>query len=312
MITVAIAARTTSYLESVKEECINDNKYLITAYTVGNSQGGTQAYILSDPIYEKTFNLKDPSDETKNRYNVKVQAYSYTIFDKKNSYNYFAIIFKDIEINVDGVLRDADGLLQMTAQFEFDQSILIDNTWILTHTTAIAPIYDPSTGILMINSESLKAQDGSPSNIKKMEIYYKTETGEVPFLKLKQEETGVVLDGVDAFGSIDTTRLYDFKGDAIRLNHLYPTAQNNDVLYYNAQAVNDLKKFDKVIFNYMSIFVAIVIVITYLIFFNKMVVNLIKTKIEARKNKKLGATTITPNSAVDIQRSDVIDSQPKD
>jgi hypothetical protein len=309
MITVALAARTSAFLEDSRDEIKKSDTFLLSTLTVTTYNGASEAYILREPIFQQDFSVAGDTPEVEYLYRVNIKVYTLAVFNKKSNVNCFAIILKDIIISDEKAVKDSDGIYQLSAKFTFSDEVKIDeNKTSTVANVTVSPIYDSSSGIILINESSLKGPDGNSVSINKIDFYYKTEAAEESFLSLYQTTPDYSFTGKDQFGTIDATRLYDFSGDALKLNKTHPSAVSNDLIYYNPDSINGLKSKNIVIVRYMSIFVAIVIVITYLIFFHKTVWALVKAKINSKKEKK----EIEHNKNKDIQRHDIVDDPADD
>jgi hypothetical protein len=289
LIIVAQASRTNAYMDGVREETKTSDEFLLSAITTANTQGKSKSYILRNPIFEQSFHKENPlsSVSEASLYHVDIKVYALCIFDKKTSSNYFAIIFKNLQAKENGVLTDEDGVIIMSVKFLFDREIKFGKNFSNTNTTQLTPVYGNETYMLLINSEVLKDSNGSEASIDKLDIFYKVDNNERKFLSLTQFGANIDLSEMDAFGNFNSSRLFDFSGNNIRLNKIYKTAQDNEYLYYLDSSTKQYKTFNYAMNGYIValvfIYLLFAIPVLYLILFLDVTIK----KIKIRRAKRI-------------------------
>lgn len=308
--TLSVSARSDAYLTSKKDEIIQDTaegrNAFITSLVTSNYNGSAQVYNRIEPLYYEEF-VKD--DE----FRLKLRIYSIVLLDDKVAYNGLVFLVTDLVITDPDVSLDANFHKIITAKFDFSKSIHItkDETK-MTHSVELGVAFDDSTRVAMITETALTSSENSneKADIEKVTLFYHTpienseSKNDIPLLTTIQMDRDHLTAEADAFPADLAKRSYDLSPDRINLLKDYPNPVNNDIIYYREGAAKELYAFNGKIWQFMIIEVLVVIVITYLLFFNSYVMKLVREKRMHRKSKEGEELAILDKSPLNKKSKD--------
>jgi hypothetical protein len=289
--TLSVSARSDAYLTSKRDVITQDTpegrNAFITSLVTSNYNGTAQVYNRIEPLYFGEF-------EKEEEFKLKFRIYSIVLLDDKVSYNGLVFMVTDLVIADSNVSLDGNQHKIITAKFDFSKSIHItkDETK-MTHSVELGVAFDDSTRVGMITETALTSSenDKEKADIEKITLYYHTPSdnpevkNDIPLLTTLQANRADLTAEADAFPSDLAKRSFDLGPERINLLKEYPNPVNNDIIYYSEGAPKELYAFNGKIWQFMIIEVLIVIVVTYLLFFNGYVMKLVREKRMHRKAK---------------------------
>jgi hypothetical protein len=316
LFSLALGNRGYEYLQEAKAKAMEDPNYLLSV--VGVTQYGTDTKSFSEkaPLYSASYSYKS-ADETI-EYRVNIEMYPVTYVLKKEVSDSLAIVIRDLVIKDDRALIDESTASNtITATFTFNTPITDpkkENEY-LTYTASIGALYDNSLRLCLISEASLYNYKLSQDvDITKINLKFKNkeaDSSDVLFLSLvnslypdtPEEDLFAANAEQRTFSvthaSYDLSTKYDYKvgGDFPKSSHVY----------YNADIEKELKSHNGVIVKYMAIYIPILLVITYLLFFNKIVVAIVRKKIDKKRAAKQAQKDKQEKEAAETEK--IIDAE---
>jgi len=290
LVSFSLASRNNAFLLANQEIIESDDYYLISAIVVTDSLSDSTAYVKKEPLYQQNFVSTHINEETSEEivdYSLDIKIYSFVWFNSKQRVNCIGIIVNNIVINDANAKLDDYGVAELKCKISFTTPVVNDGA----SATAVNPagylLFDNSSRAYLIDENKLKTASGTVADFKNIDFSYTlTDDNEARLLSLAN--VGEVSLS-DKFEPNQENRTFDFSGSDLNMIATYPQEANNDELYYNPNIKDQLEEHNIVIVRYVAIYVAIVIVITYLLFFNKLVVAKIRAKIDIKKQAKYAA-----------------------
>lgn len=263
VITFAQMEKVTNFLKDQKEELVLEDERLIQSYVIANYADGSEAYVLKEPLYNKTFESDDKN------YKLNLVIYNYvTLVDDKRE-NSLAFIVKDVVINTklafkDDLKRpilDIKLLLSEAINFEGQSfgSTLDTFIWFLDSETAIFPV----------NYNVFKTNNGH-IDIEGIEITYRPSDNESVspiLLSLGDDFKGDQMP-LDADRNIDVIKSDNIDLVSSTEGNSY---MNNELIYYDNDLTSLFKSYNIVYVKYAAGFIVALGIITYFLFFHKYV-----------------------------------------
>src|SRR5690606_14196828 len=169
-----------------REYIKSDNRILLSATTLANSNDGTKAYVYKDALFEETF--------TDGENKVTVSIYSYVTVNRSKVDNYFGIILKDLVINQDDLLTGDYNETIILTDLVFNQNVTYNGETKKVFTEMYITGYEDSLKIMTIPYDKLQAENAI--ELEKITIHYVLKNGSTPtFVELYNSDLNPSLTG---------------------------------------------------------------------------------------------------------------------
>lgn len=270
------AQKRVDFLKDLQSEVEEDNVKLLAATLVANRGDGTNAIIFKEPLYEQHF--IDGEDELK--------VYIYKVAENLRSYEHsLAILIRDLNITDPTLLKDEDAYSTIRATIKFNQAITIGQTNKQTFEETFITLYDDTSKLLLINFDRLKSE--STISFESIHIAY----DDINYFsrELVTLYNSDLVDQIpDKFSNTYPRDIEHITSDDIKFlsDESLSDIQENIELYYDANLISQLNKFNNLYLKNISLLLLVVMPLTYFIFFHKEVYTRYKMKRSAKNAQK--------------------------
>ena len=256
------ASKVVTFLADREDIFMEDDRALIQGTVIANNHDGTDTYILAEPLYKMLFESETQS--------IQISIYPLVEFKGSKAHNSMAILLNDIEINDDQAKKDDNDYHIIKAEISFDRNLSLGDGNKSMFIETMTPLYDDHGRMMVINQELLKTSTGQAA-FEMITIHYEREDGiNSTLINLSNGSLIDVIpnDVFDASYDRDIQALTDENLDILAQFGLSNLSQQDDI-YYNDALLSELQSYNRFYFIYIAIEIAIVLPITYFLFFHK-------------------------------------------
>jgi len=265
------AAKTNDFLAEREDILMSDHRALIQASVIANNHNSTDAYVLSEPLYQEMFD--------NDFFHLEVSIYPLVEFKDDKAHNSVAILLTDIKITDPDAILDENDYHFIKAYLTFDKNIKIGETNQNVFIESMTTLYDNSARLIIINQDLL-VSNGEPVEFEVIKFTYEINMEIDETLVMLYNEDLTVQYGSDKFdesfnrdiSNVSSTNL-DLLGQCSLSS--FKTCQS---IYYNSNLLHEFLSYNHYYLRYIGIEILIVIPITYLLFFHQYVKKIIKNK----------------------------------
>lgn len=269
--TFSEASKVIDFLADRQEELLADDSKLILASNIANQHDGTDAYTLSEPLFDEMFVAVD--------HGIHLMIYPVALIQGNQTKNRIAILAKDIRIDDDLAVTNEDGYHDINIRITFDRDIVIGDTVENEFDETFVSIFEDATRLFLIDASMLETNTGQ-ARIVHISISYATTLGTYTKLVGLTNSTLATTNTVDLFASSYNRELNVLTPEALDITGNYgidDIAQNGD-LYYDATLVDELNSYNWYIILYIGIEMIVVATVSYFLYFHKYVMRKVHDK----------------------------------
>jgi hypothetical protein len=238
------ASQVVYFLEAKQTEVINNTPALLSTVAIANTRGEVDAYVQNTPHLEVS--VQDPTIF------ASIELYSMVQVKGELQEDYLAIYIKDIQIEDDLVLFDADEDVTILVDIYFNKEVSFTNSPKRLFQETAMTVYNPSNKLVLLPIGSLLTLFPT-LQIESLEFSYRQQDLTTrPFLYLDSE----ALEGLTP-----TVMLLS--------NTIEDSYQGNPIVYYNQDLRKDFQGSIFLLYNHIIWQFIFVIPLTYFIFFHK-------------------------------------------
>jgi hypothetical protein len=238
------ASQVVYFLEAKQTEVINNTPALLSTVAIANTRGEVDAYVQNTPHLEVS--VQDPTIF------ASIELYSMVQVKGELQEDYLAIYIKDIQIEDDLVLFDADEDVTILVDIYFNKEVSFTNSSKRLFQETAMTVYNPSNKLVLLPIGSLLTLFPT-LQIESLEFSYRQQDLTTrPFLYLDSE----ALEGLTP-----TVMLLS--------NTIEDSYQGNPIVYYNQDLRKDFQGSIFLLYNHIIWQFIFVIPLTYFIFFHK-------------------------------------------
>lgn len=267
------AEKRVEFLKSLQVENESDNLKLIASTIVANKGDGTNAIVHKTPLYEMHF---VDGDDT-------VSIYMYKLVQSAKNYNHsLVILIKDLNITDTLLYKDEDQYSKIRATIKFNQQITIGQTEKQTFDETMVTLYDDTSKLLLINFDSLKAED----TIRIESIYFTYDDTNFVRNDLVTLYNSDLIDQIpDKFDTAYDRNIQNVNSENIYFldDETIKNAESNSDLYFDKTLISKFGKFNLLYLKNVGILLLFVLPLTYFIFFHGEVYRRFKIKRTEKK-----------------------------
>lgn len=265
------AAKTNDFLSEREEILMQDDRALIQATVIANNHNSTDAYILLEPLYNEIF--------SNDNFNVEISIYPLVEFKNDQAHNSVAILLKNIKIfDSNAVFGDNDYHI-IKASLTFNKNLSLGELRTNVFIESMTSLYDDTARLIIINQDLLKS-NGQPVEFEVIKFTYAIDLGFDETLVMLYNSDLTVQHGSDKFEDFFNRDISN--ASSTNLNLLEQCELNNfetcNSIYYNETLLDEFLSYNYYYLRYIGIEVLILIPITYVLFFHKLVRKMIKDK----------------------------------
>lgn len=276
MANVAEVNKISNFFQDSKELMVTSDQALISGTIVGNYHDKTESYVSNTPLYEETF-----ESETNQ---IRIAIYPLVQFKNDAAVDALAILITNLDIGDENVQFIDEETNLLFANIKFSEHITLNDKEVTEVTETFTNTYHNHTKLLIIQQDKISTEDGF-AEYEKITISYQLTSGNDRKLVVIQNSDLTSDDIIDQFDVTYDRDTKDVTSDKINLKDVYGLSnyENEAALYYNPTFQESLQSYNTLYVRYMGIGLVIVIIVTYLLFFNKSVLVMIKLK---KQNKQ--------------------------
>ncbi len=270
------AAKVLNFLSEQQDNVENDTLSFLAATVIANNDDGTDVYIEKTPLFEETYDSQSSSQH------IKVSIYALVEFKNNQAHSSIVFLLRNIELNNDNIVSDKNNFQDLQANIVFDKTIKVNDYEASAFKETFVNAFDNKTKLLLINTDLFNTSEGN-AEIKRIDITYSLTSGEdINFVTLYNSDIEAI-NPSDRFDSSFNRDIKNVTYDNINIFSTYGlnNFKDNADIYYNPNLLNELNDFSFYI-RYILIEIAVVIIITYFIFFHKKVMAIYKNKKELK------------------------------
>lgn len=273
--TLSEASKVVDFLSDQQTTLLSNDDDLLLASVMASHHDGSDAYTLSMPLFEETFTNTD--------HNIRVSIYPIAVFNDKTSSNMLAILAKDIQIENDQAELDENDFHVMSIDIVFDRPIAFSDQTQNEFTEEFPYIFEDRTRLFLIDLNKIMTITGQ-AVFTSIDISYKT-TGDSQQI-LVGLTNGLLSDVIvrDPFDIEFNRDISAITTEATQLIEMHgvDNFEDNTQIYYNDVLLQTLKHYNWYFFEYIAIELVMVSVISYFLFFHKIV----KKRLRIKKDQK--------------------------
>ena len=286
--TLSQASKVVDFLSNQEEVLLEDEQKLILASAIANRHDGTDAYTLQTPLYEEYFT----SDENQ----IHVAIYPVALFDDNQEHHMIAILANDINISGDNVYVDEDDYHQIKINIEFDREITIGEQSQSIYTESVSAVFEDETRLFLIDTARIMTDTGQ-AEIERLSFLYRTTFETDATLVNLYNSTLTTIDDDDLFALSFDRDISQVTSENLNLIEVYGTTDINQYIeiYYDETLIETYRSYGWYIFAYIGIEFLVVAMLSYFLFFHKIVMRARRKKqdekriIEQEKYEKIKA-----------------------
>jgi hypothetical protein len=238
------ASQVVYFLEAKQTEVINNTPALLSTVAIANTRGEVDAYVQNTPHLEVS--VQDPTIF------ASIELYSMVQVKGELQEDYLAIYIKDIQIEDDLVLFDADEDVTILVDIYFNKEVSFTNSSKRLFQETAMTVYNPSNKLVLLPIGSLLTLFPT-LQIESLEFSYRQQDLTTrPFLYLDSE----ALEGLTPTVILLSNTIED-------------SYQGNPIVYYNQDLRKDFQGSIFLLYNHIIWQFIFVIPLTYFIFFHK-------------------------------------------
>lgn len=238
------ASQVVYFLEAKQSEVINNTPALLSTVAIANARGEIDAYVRSNP-------LLDVVVQDANIF-ASIELYSLVQFEDGVQEDYLAIYIKDIAIEDDLVLFDADEDMTILVDIYFNQEVSLTNASKRLFQETAMTVYNPSKKLVLLPIGSLLTLFPS-LQIESLEFSYR-----------RQDVT------TRPFFYLDSEALEGLTPTVMQLSKtIEDSYQDNPTIFYNPLLRKDYQDTIFLLYNHIIWQFIIVIPLTYFLFFHR-------------------------------------------
>lgn len=271
------AAKVVDFLDNLEENISTNERALIAASMIANNHDGTDVYVKNTPIYEESF--------LSTQYKVDVSIYPLVEFKDEKAHNSIAILLTNLEINDELAALNDDDYHIIGANISFDRNLEVGNSD--SFNESMTTLYDDTLRLIVINQEKLNTTTG-PAVFKQITFTYASDSGSEVILAILSNSDLMTISYNDAFDESFDRDIKQLTPDALDLFSVYGINQLDNVnIYYDETLVDTLSSYNWYYVKNIGIEIAIVLPITYLLFFHKYVFEIMRNKKRIKNEKEI-------------------------
>ena len=265
------ASKVVNFLEDNRNELMADDHKMIVATSIANLHDKSDAYVLKTPLYEQTFELPD--------FKLKLSIYPFVTFNKDKVSNQLAFLVTDLSVSDTLASKDDNDDHLVYTEFVFDRELDVENQNKQVFMELMTPLYDDTGRMIIINQDLLKTPSGQ-AQFQTISIAYELSSGQKQTLVVLANSLLIENKPSDMFdvsiprdiAVLSETNL-DFANQYGTLN-----LENEPAIYYDSIWLERLDSYQSIYVRNILIELAIILPVTYFLFFHKHVLRHIKQK----------------------------------
>lgn len=268
--TFSEAAKVVNFLRDNEESFMSDHRKLISATVIANEHNQTDVYISNQPLFIQEFSNEFTA--------VTVSIYPLVQFRKDEAQNAIAILLTDLKITDSIATKDEDDYHKVFVELSFDRNLEIGNGKQSVFNEFMIPLYDDTGRMIVIKEELLQTNTGL-ALLESLIFTYQVASGNQILLTLFNSEL-IDLEPNDPFDleiSRDIKTLTEENLDLLSSFGLIDLEENSEI-FYDPNIILEFKTYNKYYYRYIGIELAIVLPLTYLIFFHRHIRRIIREK----------------------------------
>lgn len=267
--TFSEAAKVVNFLQD-NEVVLKENKQaLIAATVIANEHNGTDVYVLKDPLYQQTF--EQPSTS------LTVSIYPLVKFKEGLSMNAIAILVTDLDIKDTLAKTDDNDEHIIYTELVFDRDLDVSNTDKRLFTEYMTPLFDNSGRMIIINQDVLMTSSGQ-AIFQTLSFSYEVQSGDKITVVVLANSNLVTDQPSDIFDQSIPRDIAALTEENLDLVTQFGTENltQNTAIHYDASWLEKLNSYNYIYVRNVLIEFAIVLPITYFLFFHKYVLRRIR------------------------------------
>jgi hypothetical protein len=267
--TFSEAAKVVNFLQD-NEVVLKENKQaLIAATVIANEHNGTDVYVLKDPLYQQTFEQTSTS--------LTVSIYPLVKFKEGLSTNAIAILVTDLDIKDTLAKTDDNDEHIIYTELVFDRDLDVSNADKRLFTEYMTPLFDNSGRMIIINQDVLMTSSGQ-AIFQTLSFSYEVQSGDKITVVVLANSNLVTDQPSDIFDQSIPRDIAALTEENLDLVTQFGTENltQNTAIYYDASWLEKLNSYNYIYVRNVLIEFAIVLPITYFLFFHKYVLRRIR------------------------------------
>lgn len=276
----AEGAKINRFWWSQSEEMKINEFHLIQTYHLLGLHESKNSYISTEPLIDKTFESYDELNA------VSIEAYPFTLFDKKSNYDGFSIFISDLKISDSNAYLDED-LYYLILEYHFSEKVHKNGQdYAYFEDRPVMVSENKDTYFFFSYLPDFVDNKGKIVEIEKIILYYGNKNQEKQrFLTLSNTLTS---DYKDLFSNDDDRYITDFTVENISLSNRVNSedAETTENIYFDPSLEKAKNKYRHYTYTYMGGYLLISASIAYFLFFHSEVVKTIRYKRSKKELKK--------------------------
>ena len=265
------ASKVVNFLSDNKEELLADDNKMVVATSVANLHDGSDAYVLKNPLYEQTFELNNDK--------LKLSIYPFVTFQKNKISNNLAFLITDLKLSDTLAAKDDNEYHKMYLEFVFDRDLDVENQNKQVFMELMTPLFDDTGRMIIINQDLLKTPSGQ-AQFQTISIAYELSSGEKQILVVLANSLLISTQPSDMFDASiprDIKVLSEYDLD-LASRYGKTNLESNSEIYYDSIWLDRLDSYQSIYVRNILIELAVVLPLTYFLFFHKHVLRHIRQK----------------------------------
>ena len=265
------ASKVVNYLDDHDVELLENDQALVAATSIANLHDKSDAYVLNTPLYEQTFQETDLK--------LTFSIYPFVTFKDDQAINQIAFLITDLNIVDNLAKKDDNDYHMMYIEFVFDRDLDVENANKRVFMEYTTPLFDDTGRMIIINQELLETPTGQ-AQFQTISILYELTSGEKLTLVVLANSLLVETTPSDMFSASYVRDIAQLTDENLDLVTQFGTSnlEENPLIYYDSIWLEKLDSYNSIYVKNILIELALVLPLTYFLFFHKHVLRHLRQK----------------------------------